>query len=136
MLVMLLKRLIIKTTRLAKEQLLPSVLKESQIDLVRKFNVLVDRNFKSKKTVGEYADLLFKSPKTLSNLFAKYNQKTPLQFIHERTVLEAKRLLMHTDKTFREIAFDLGFEDVGTFHKLFKKTTQKTPQHFKSDINV
>ena len=87
-------------------------MKESQIDLVRKFNVLVDRNFKSKKTVGEYADLLFKSPKTLSNLFAKHNQKTPLQIIHERTVLKAKRLFMHTDKSFKEIAFDLRCRNV------------------------
>jgi len=136
MLVMLLKRLIIKTTRLAKAQLIPSDLKESQIDIVRKFNVLVDVHYKSKKQVTEYADMLFKSPKTLSNVFGKYNQKTPLQIIHERIVLEAKRLLMYTEKTSKEIAFELGFEDVGTFHKLFKKTTQQTPQHFKNGANV
>ena len=136
MLVMLLKRLIIKTTRIAKEQLIPSELKENQIDLVRKFNVLVDTHYKTKKQVSEYADLLFKSPKTLSNLFAKYNQKSPLQIIHERIVLEAKRLLMYTDKTAKEIAYDLGFDEVGTFHKLFKKITTQTPQAFKSEIKI
>lgn len=134
MLMMLLKRLIIKTTRLAKEQLIPSDLKENQVDMVRKFNVLVDIHFRSKKQVSEYADLLFKSPKTLSNLFAKYNQKSPLLIIHERTVLEAKRLLMYTEKSSKEIAFDLGFEEVGTFHKLFKKVTNQTPQAFKGGI--
>lgn len=136
MLVMLLKRLIIKTTRLAKEQLIPSELKDSQIDIVRKFNVLVDTHYKTKKQVNEYADLLFKSPKTLSNLFAKYNQQSPLHIIHERIVLEAKRLLMYTDKSSKEIAFELGFDEVGTFHKLFKKSTNQTPQNFKNDIKV
>ncbi|MEM9340492.1 MAG: helix-turn-helix domain-containing protein [Bacteroidota bacterium] len=134
MLVMLLKRLIIKVTRLAKGQLIPTELKESQIDIIRKFNVLVDTHFKTKKQVSDYADLLYKSPKTLSNLFTKYNDKSPLQIIHERIVLEAKRLLMYTDKTSKEIAFDLGFEETATFHKLFKKVTHQTPQTFKSDI--
>ncbi|MEQ9404266.1 MAG: helix-turn-helix domain-containing protein [Cyclobacteriaceae bacterium] len=134
MLVMLLKRLIIKITRLAREQLIPKDIQENQVDLIRKFNVLVDTHYKTKKQVNEYADLLFKSPKTLSNLFAKYHQKSPLHIIHERIVLEARRLLMYTDKTSREIAFELGFEEPGTFHKLFKKITNQTPQNFKSDI--
>ncbi len=134
MLVMLLKRLIIKITRLAKEQLIPTELKDSQIDIVRKYNVLVDTHYKRKKQVSDYADLLFKSPKTLSNLFAKYNQKSPLQIIHERIILEAKRLLIYTEKTSKEIAYELGFEEVGTFHKMFKKITNQTPQHFKNEL--
>jgi len=134
MLRMLLKRLIIKTTRLARKQLISKEVKDSQIDIVRKFNVLVDMHFKEKRQVNDYAELLFKSPKTLSNLFAKYNQKTPLQIIHERVVLEAKRLLLYTDKTAKEIAYDLGFEEIASFHKLFKKVTGYTPQKFKIEM--
>jgi len=91
-------------------------------------------HFKEKRQVNDYAELLFKSPKTLSNLFAKYNQKTPLQIIHERVVLEAKRLLLYTDKTAKEIAYDLGFEEIASFHKLFKKVTGYTPQKFKIEM--
>ncbi|MEM1135601.1 MAG: AraC family transcriptional regulator [Bacteroidota bacterium] len=136
MLRMLLKRLIIKTTRLAKEQNINKELKESQIDIVRKFNVLVDMHFREKRQVNDYAELLFKSPKTLSNLFYKYNQKSPLQIIHERVILEAKRLLAYTDKTAKEVAYDLGFEEIASFHKLFKKVTTQTPQQFKSSTKV
>lgn len=132
MLRILLKRLIIKTTRLAKAQLINSEIPDSQVDTIRKFNVLVDMHFKEKRQVADYADLLFKSPKTLSNLFAKYNQKTPLQIIHERLILEAKRQLIYTDKSVKEIAHELGFSDSGVFHKLFKKITNSTPQQFKS----
>ncbi|MFY0598317.1 MAG: helix-turn-helix domain-containing protein [Cyclobacteriaceae bacterium] len=131
MLRILLKRLIIKTTRLAKLQLIEEPLPDSQIDTIRKFNLLVDKYFKEKRQVSEYAEMLFKSPKTLSNLFAKYNHKTPLQIIHERLILEAKRLLIYTDKSAKEIAHELGFEDTGVFHKLFKKVTASTPQQFK-----
>ncbi len=134
MLRMLLKRLIIKTTRLAKKQLIPEVLDDKQVDIIRKFNVLVDMHYREKRQVSDYAEMLFKSPKTITNLFAKYKQKSPLQMIHDRIVLEAKRLLMYTDKTAREIAFELGFEEVTSFHKLFKKVTAQTPQQFKQEI--
>ncbi|MEO0469821.1 MAG: AraC family transcriptional regulator [Bacteroidota bacterium] len=131
MLRMLLKRLIIKITRLARQQLMPKDLNDSQVDLVRKFNVLVELHFREKHQVGEYADLLFKSPKTLSNLFARHKQKSPLQIIHDRIVLEGKRLLLHTDKTAREIAFEIGFKDPASFHKMFKKHTSHTPKSFR-----
>ncbi len=134
MLRMLLKRLIIKTTRLAKDQLIPKELNETQVDTIRKFNVLVDIHYKNKRHVSDYADLLFKSPKTLSNLFAKYGQKTPLQIIHERLVLEAKRLLLYTDKTAKEIALYLVFDEVASFHKLFKYIFYQSPRHFKLEM--
>ncbi|TRX58773.1 helix-turn-helix domain-containing protein [Fulvivirga sp. M361] len=130
----LLKRLIIKVTRLAKEQLITKELDDKQIDIIRKFNVYVDVHFREKRHVSDYAEMLFKSPKTISNLFAKYEQRSPLQIIHERIVLEAKRLLIYTDKTVKEIAFELGFDEVGSFHKLFKKVTTLTPQQFKLEI--
>ena len=131
MLRMLLKRLIIKTTRLARKQVFPQAVEEGQVDLMRKFQVLVDLHFREKKQVQEYAELLFKSPKTLSNLFANSQQGSPLSIIHHRIVLEARRLLMFSDKSAKEIAFELGFEETASFFKLFKKLTGHTPLQFK-----
>ncbi|MEQ9423167.1 MAG: helix-turn-helix domain-containing protein [Cyclobacteriaceae bacterium] len=136
MLQMLLKRLIIKCTRLAKDQLITKTLDNAQIDIIRRFNVLVDLNYKVKKQVGEYAELLNKSPKTLSNLFSTFNQKTPLQIIHERIILEAKKQLLYSDKTAKEIAYDLGFDDDTAFSKLFKKMTNNTPMGFKKSVSL
>ncbi len=131
MLQMLLKRLIIITTRLAKEQLIVKKLDNEQIDVVRKFNVLVDTHYKTKRKVSEYADLLFKSPKTLSNLFSIYNQKTPQQIILERVALEAKRLINFTDKQNQEIAYELGFNDPAHFSRFFKKMTNFSPSQYR-----
>lgn len=131
MLQMLLKRLIIICTRLAKEQHFLKSLNNEEIEIMRKFNVLVDTHFKTKRKVSEYAELLFKSPKTLSNLFAIYNQKSPQQIILERLALEAKRLISFTDKQHQEIAFELGFNDAAHFSKFFKKMTGYSPSKYK-----
>ncbi|NAY91809.1 helix-turn-helix domain-containing protein [Muricauda sp. JGD-17] len=134
MLRMLLKRLIIMSTRLAKEQLIVKTLDNDQIDIVRKFNFLVDRHYKTKRRVSDYAEMMFKSPKTLSNLFATYNQKTPQQIIMERIALEAKRLMNYTDKQNQEIAYELGFNDPAHFSKFFKKMYQVSPTAYREKL--
>ncbi len=133
MLQMLLKRLIIMGTRLAKEQLIVQTLDNEQVDTIRRFNFLVDLHYKTKRRVSDYADMLFKSPKTLSNLFAIYNQKSPQQIILDRIALEAKRLINYTDKQNQEIAFELGFNDPAHFSRFFKKMTQMTPSEYRGN---
>ena len=133
MLRMLLKRLIILVTRLAKQQFLPSQdLPEQKLDIIRQFNMLVEDNYKKEHSVKFYADQVNRSPKTLSNLFAIYNEKSPLTVIQERIVLEAKRLLLYTDKSAKEIAYELGFEDAAYFSNFFKKNTETSPSDFRT----
>lgn len=136
MLLMLLKRLIILCTRLAKDQLIVKSLNISQIETIRQFNFLVDIHFREKHKVKDYAELLFKSPKTLSNLFAMNNQKSPQQVIQDRIVLEAKRLMQFTDKQTQEIAFELGFEDPAYFSRYFKKVAKISPSQFAATKKV
>ncbi len=134
MLQMLLKRLIIMSTRLAKEQLIVKELNNEQIEVIRKFNFLVDLHYKTKRKVGDYADMLYKSPKTLSNLFSIYSQKSPQQIILERLALEAKRLIHFTDKQNQEIAYELGFNDPAHFSRFFKKMNQMTPSEYRESL--
>ena len=120
MLQMMLKRYLILCTRLFKEQEdYPEANKESNI--IREFNFLVEQHFKTKHTVAEYAELLYKSPKTLSNIFLKMGSKTPLQYIQERKLLEAKRRLRYSNMQIQEIAYEIGYEDIQAFSRFFKK---------------
>ncbi len=132
MLRMLLARFIIKTTRLLKQNGATQNLYESKIELLRKFNLLVDTHFKKEHSVAFYAELLHKSPKTLSNSFGKLD-KSPLKIIHDRIILEAKRLLRYTDKSAKQIAYEVGFDDASHLSRLFKKQTGTSPSQFKKE---
>lgn len=134
MLRMLMARFMIMSTRLLKaKEGFGNANSDVKIDLLRAFNVLVEVHFKEEHSVSFYASKLFKSPKTLSNTFAKF-KTTPLQIIHERIVLEAKRLLIYTDKTAKEIAYEIGFEDASHLSRLFKKITNLSPSQFKKRL--
>lgn len=137
MLRMLLVRLIITLTRIAKQQYLPAGESDDQkFDLVRNFNLMVENHYKLHHDVKFYADLLHKSPKTLSNAFAIYGNKSPLQVIQDRVILEAKRLFYYTDKSAKEVASDLGFEDAAHFSKFFKNQTSVNPSDFKKSLQI
>ncbi|MFA0964013.1 helix-turn-helix domain-containing protein [Roseivirga sp. BDSF3-8] len=132
MLRMLLKRLIIKLTRLVRHQQMPHVKDMQTVDIIRKFNILVDQHFRVKHQVQDYAELLHRSPKTLSNLFAKYSLESPISIIHGRITLEAKRLLLHSSLNVKEIAYQLGFTSPGAFQHVFKKCTGHSPAAFRA----
>jgi AraC family transcriptional activator of pobA len=133
MLRVLLKRLIILLTRLAKQQyIIDKSITGSNLDLVRQFNVLVEQHYKKYHNVAMYASMLNKSPKTLSNFFALYNAKTPLEVIHDRIDLEARRLLIYTEKSVKEIGYELGFEEHTHFSNFFRKHNNTSPSDFRA----
>jgi len=132
MLRMLLKRLIIKLTRIAKTQHLKGKMEQPELDIVRKFNLLVEGHYKEFHQVQDYASLLHKSPKTLSNLFKKAGAKSPLKIIQERIVLEGKRLLLYTDKDIAEVAYETGFREASHFSRFFKKMVGQAPGVFRN----
>jgi AraC-like DNA-binding protein len=133
MLRMLLVRLIIKITRLGKKQFInEEVAAEEKFNIIRKFHLLVENHYKKEHQLNFYANLMHKSPKTISNYFALYSKKTPLQVIHERITAEAQRLLYYTDKSIKQIADELSFKDVSHFSKFFKNSTAKSPSELRN----
>lgn len=133
----LLVRLIIKITRLGKKQYLnPALQEDNKVDIIRQFNMLVENHYRTQHQVQFYAQELNKSPKTLSNLFSLYNSKSPLQIIQDRLILEAKRLFHYTDRSAKEIAGELGFEDAAHFSRFFKNQTDFSPSDFKKTLQA
>ncbi len=131
MLQMMLKRILILCTRIYKKQLNFQAIDIPNSNIIREFNYLVEIHFKEKHSVVDYAELLHKSPKTLSNLFKKLGNRTPLQFIQDRLILESKRLLKFSNKSVSEIGYDIGFNDVQSFSRFFKKQEGLSPLDFK-----
>ncbi|MFT5892492.1 MAG: AraC-like DNA-binding protein [Dokdonia sp.] len=131
MLRVLLKRILIKSSRLIRKGLNDTTIPSPQLDIVRRYNVLVEKHFREKHQVSEYAEMLHKTPKTLSALFKRMGDALPLTIINNRILLEAKRLLLYSDKTAQEIAFELGYNESGHFSRFFKKEVGITPINFR-----
>lgn len=131
MLQMMLKRLLILCTRIFKNQLNFNELDRGNTDIIRDFNFLVEQNFREKYKVSDYAPLMNKTAKSLANAFKKLGRETPLAIIQNRRILEARRLLIHSDRSISEVGYELGFNDVQTFSRFFKNKTEVSPKEFK-----
>ena len=130
-----LKRFIITCTRIARARFGVGQENERTFDVVRRFYVLVDQYFREKKQVQDYADMLCRSPKTLSNLFSACGLPSPLRIIHERIDAEARRLLLYTRKSAKEISAILGFEDLAAFSRFFKKMTGESVSEYRKQAH-
>lgn len=134
MLRIVLKRFIITCTRIARQRFGVGQEKEKTFDIIRQYYVLVDRHFKEKKQVQDYADILCRSSKTLSNLFSTCGLPSPLRVIHDRIEAEAMRLLLYTHKSAKEISSILGFEDLSAFSRFFKKMTGESVSDYRKRV--
>ncbi len=136
MLQMLLKRFLIIATRIFKDENKIVYVQETKMDVIRNFSFLVEVHYKTKHTVAEYADLMNKPAKSLTNLFANHIEKSPLQIIQDRIFLEAKRILLNSEKSIKETAFELGFEDIQSFSRFFKNKQGVSPKEFRENKYV
>ncbi|MFK6999972.1 helix-turn-helix domain-containing protein [Flavobacterium oreochromis] len=107
---------------------------EYEVLILRKYHILVEENYKDIATVKNYAELLNVSPKTLYNIFKKYNLGTPFKKIKNRRVLQIKILLENTEKSIKEIAEELNFSDIHSLSSFFKSETGLAPSLFRKNI--
>lgn len=101
-------------------------------DLLFQFQELIEKKFQTLKTPREYAAIMNITPNYLNAVCKKKSGKSAGDLIRQRVLLEAKRLLAHTELSVAEIAFQLGFKDNSYFGRYFKKHTTKTPESFRS----
>lgn len=129
-----LKQLFIRSARLWKKQNLDKELvqQNSDLEFFRKFTLLVEAHYKEKHTVADYADLLCMAPKTITHKFKRLKLPQPNEVIKTRIVLEAKRLLVHTTMTAKEISYQLGYEDPAYFSRMFMVKTGESPSGFRA----
>lgn len=99
--------------------------------LVEQFRLLIENHFSSKKPIREYASLLHVTEGHLNDTVKTITGKTARQLVHERILLEAKRLLTHGNTSISEVAYQLNFRDTAYFSRFFKKHTHQSPSEFK-----
>lgn len=107
---------------------------EKRAQLARFIN-LIEENYHKGYTVAEYAGLLPVSPRTLSDITGQLLNKTPSQMVQERIILEAQRLLLHSNLNVNQVGHRLGFDDPSYFVKYFKKYTNVSPSEFRKSVS-
>jgi AraC family transcriptional activator of pobA len=108
--------------------------KNSNYTKVKNLLKLIDENFKRKKSAAEYADLMNMTSRHLSRICQEVLNKSTSDLIYERIILEAKRLLTHTDTSVSRVAEQLGFDDYSYFVRFFKTREGKTPKEFQNSM--
>ena len=91
----------------------------------------VEQYFRTQHSVVFYCQKLGMTDKQLKKIIKKNIGKSPKEYIDDRLILEAKRLLCYNDVSVKEIAYDLGFSDDSNFYKFFFKHTGFTPLNFR-----
>ncbi|MER7715548.1 AraC family transcriptional regulator [Streptomyces flaveolus] len=98
------------------------------------FRNAVERDFATNHSVSAYADALGYSRRTLVRAVRAATGETPKGFIDKRVVLEAKRLLAHTDMPIGRVGAAVGFPDAANFSKFFQQHTDMTPAAFRAEL--
>jgi len=101
---------------------------------VARFQTLVDEQFRRLHRVSEYARLLALTPGHLNDITRSATGQTASALIDARLVLEAKRLLAHSDAPTAEIATYLGFPDPSYFGRFFRRHVSRAPGAFRAAI--
>ena len=81
--------------------------------------------------VSFYANLMNLSEKTLYNTCKTISEKSAQELIQQRILLEAKRLLVYSNFSVKEIATQLGFHDYSYFTRFFSKNVGLSPIQFR-----
>lgn len=104
------------------------------IKRIHDFFMLIFEYSKREKKVTFYANQLSISPKRLNQILQNFTGHSASYFIHEHLVIQAKELLITSEKNINEISIELGFEDVAYFSRFFKRLMNKSPENYRKSI--
>lgn len=100
----------------------------------RNFLKILEENFRRPEGVDFYADKLFMSSRNLNLICQNILQQSVSEIIETRKLIEAKNLLLSTDKTISEIGYDLGYNEKAYFTTVFKRKSGQTPTEFREEM--
>lgn len=98
------------------------------------FLSILEENYRRPEGVNYYAEKLFMSARNLNLICQSILQQSVSEIIETRKLIEAKNLLLTTNKTISEIGFELGYQEKAYFTNVFKKKAGMTPSEFRHEI--
>lgn len=107
--------------------------KSRNVELTENFMELLDRHYREKKMVSDYANMMSLTPNYLNEIVKKITGESASFHIRQRIAVEAKRHAAHSNLCMKEIAYALGFGDIAHFSKFFKNTTGQNFSEFRKE---
>ncbi len=102
--------------------------------LVKRFMEMVEAHFTEWHQVQDYAAALHVTAKYLSEITKGTLKQSPKEFIQDRIIMEAKRMLLFTSRSVKETGFELGFDDPARFSRFFKDCTGRSVLDFTRSV--
>lgn len=102
--------------------------------LSRQFHLAVEHHFREWQALPAYAKLLGVTANHLNDVIHAETGRSAGEFIRQRRLLDAKRLLLHSDMSVAEIGYETGFHDPSYFSRFFRRETGQTPAEFREEI--
>ena len=127
--------LLIYLSRLYQQQFYTGKVTGEATAIVEKFRSLIDEHWKNIERISDYAKRLYISAGHLNHVVKQNTGRKAIELMQEKKLTEAKRLLLYSKNTIKEIAYQTGFEDPAYFNRFFKKWTGTTPQEFREEIH-
>lgn len=84
------------------------------------------------KSAADIASKMGMSTRYIHRIFTEYHKKTPMQYLTEVRLDRTKKMLIESDKDVVSICFEVGFESVSTFYRLFKKHVGMPPNMYRT----
>ena len=111
------------------------IIAKTQSTTFKNFLKILEENFNRPEGVDFYADKLFMSSRNLNNICQSIMHKSVSEIIEARKLMEAKNLLIYSEKSVSEIGFELGYNEKAYFTNVFKKKTGSTPTEFREEMH-
>jgi AraC family transcriptional activator of pobA len=124
--------LAVQFLRLRGEQHAADKPKGARDTLVQRYRALLEQHFRSQQGLVFYADALAVTPDHLSRTCRNVAGQSAQELLHERVMLEARRLLAYTAAPVAAIAGQLGYVDPAYFSKFFAKYVGHTPSAYRN----
>ena len=116
----------------SQKNISPASSESRALQLSRAFRILVRKDFKTLKSPSEYAEILNITRGYLTETVREVTGKPAQHWIHQEILIEAKRLLVFTNLSIKEVAYELGYSDHTYFSRLFSKLEDKSPSEFRN----
>ena len=103
--------------------------------LVKQIQEFIEDNFNKPIQVSQLAAMVNITPRTLNRRFQSCVAMRPIEYIQAVRIEQAKRLLESGDVTIKSLADQVGYEDISSFTRLFKRTTELTPKEYQDKFS-